>query len=101
MSIPPDAVSDRIPPVAVPQWPGARHADFIEAELRDLDATRRDAMLQAVACAMDHYLAAVPAFGGRRFALESALDEALDDVLRLLPPIAVVRPGTPRHGPRD
>lgn len=95
MSTTADAFAGPIPPVAVPAWPGLRCADLIEAGLRDLDGAQRDVMLRAVACAVDRYLAILP--GRPAQPLEAALEEALDEVLRVLPPMNHARPARAGH----
>ena len=79
------AAAVRVTPVAIPSWPGLRYADLIQSGLRDLDRPGLDAMLHAIAVAMDRYLAVAPC----RVASVAAadLDGALDDVLRLLAPV--------------
>jgi len=77
------AADAAISPVAVPQWPGLRHVDVIERSLRRLGGARREALLDAVAQALDHYLA------GTTQRIGTAcidLDEELDEVLRRLGP---------------
>jgi len=75
-----------IPPVAVPQWPGRRHVDVIEGRLRRLGRARREALLDAVAQALDGYLAGTT----RRLGTACLdLDGELDEVLRRLGPAPV------------
>jgi hypothetical protein len=69
----------------MPAWPGLRCADLIEAALRELDQPERDAVLHALAQVLDRYLAAMP--GCPRPQVAIGLDAALDEVLRLLPPM--------------
>ncbi|HEY0506070.1 MAG TPA: hypothetical protein VGD42_21505 [Lysobacter sp.] len=73
-----------VPPVAVPAWPGPRYADLIQSGLHELDASRLDSILCALARAMDRYLAAMPRGGGH--AADAELDSALDEALHLLTP---------------
>lgn len=92
MSITARSAMERIPAVAIPTWPGPRYADLIQSNLRALAGAEREAMLRAVAGAMDRYLAATP--GRPAPVAEAELDGALDNVLRLLTPAA----GSGQHG---
>jgi len=76
-----NAIDAATSPVAVPQWPGLRHVDVIE------HALRREALLDAVAQALDRYLAGTT----RRIGTACVdLDEELDEVLRRLGPAGAV-----------
>ena len=82
------AADAAVPPVAIPQWPGLRHADLIERSLRLLGGARREALLEAVAHALDRYVAGTT----RRIGTTCIdLDAELDEVLRRLGPPAAVR----------
>jgi hypothetical protein len=72
-----------VTPVAMPRWPGLRHADRIERGLRRLGPARRDALLDAVAQAIDRYVAATAQRIGSGCI---DLEEELDEVLRRLGP---------------
>jgi hypothetical protein len=77
------AADAAISPVAVPQWPGLRHVDVIERSLRRLGGAKREALLDAVAQALDRYLAGTT----QRIGTSCIdLDEELDEVLRRLGP---------------
>ncbi len=85
---PNDADHVPAPPVAMPRWPGPRNADAIERTLRQLRPPCRDALLDALAHALDrHLVAGAQRFGGAR----DELEERLDEVLRRLGPLAVRR----------
>jgi hypothetical protein len=73
------------PPIASPHWPGLRHADLIERSLRRLTPARRDVVLDALAQAIDRYVAATAQRIGSACI---DLDEELDSVLRSLGPTA-------------
>ena len=74
------------PPVAVPRWPGPRHADMIESTLRQLRPACREALLDALAHALDRHLAAgAQRFGGAR----DEVEERLDAVLRRVGPLSM------------
>jgi len=77
------AADAAISPVAVPQWPGLRHVDLIERNLRRLGGARREALLDAVAQALDRYLTGTTQRIGNA-CLD--LDAELDEVLRRLGP---------------
>ena len=77
------AADAALPPVAVPRWPGPRHVDVVERSLRELGGAHREALLDAVAQALDRYLA------GTTLRIGTAcidLDEELDEVIRRLGP---------------
>lgn len=78
-----NAAADAISPVAVPQWPGLRHVDVIERSLRGLSGARREALIDAVAQALDRYLAGTTRRVGSAC---QDLDMELDEVLRRLGP---------------
>jgi len=79
-----NAADAAISPVAVPRWPGVRHVDVIERNLRRLGGARREALLDAVAQALDRYLAGTT----RRIGTACIdLDVELDEVLRRLGPV--------------
>ncbi|MDR0183156.1 hypothetical protein [Lysobacter arvi] len=71
-------------PVAVPRWPGLRHVDAIERDLRRLGPSRRQALLDAVAMTLDSYVAGTAQRIGSGCV---DLDAELDEVLRRLGPI--------------
>lgn len=82
-----NAIDAATSPVAVPQWPGLRHVDVIEHALRRLGGARREALLDAVAQALDRYLAGTT----RRIGTACVdLEEELDEVLRRLGPAGTV-----------
>jgi len=74
-------------PVAVPRWPGLRHVDLIERDLRRLGGAGREALLDAVAQTLDCYLAGTTQRAG---AACIDLDEELDEVLRRLGPMGTI-----------
>ena len=78
-----NAAADAICPVAVPQWPGLRHIDVIERSLRGLSGASREALIDAVAQALDRYLAGTTRRVGSAC---QDLDMELDEVLRRLGP---------------
>ena len=79
-----NAIDAATSPVAVPQWPGLRHVDVVEHALRRLGGARREALLDAVAQALDRYLAGTT----RRIGTACIdLDVELDEVLRRLGPV--------------
>ncbi|WP_206861366.1 hypothetical protein [Lysobacter changpingensis] len=83
------AADAAVTPVAIPQWPGLRHADLIERSLRLLGGARREALLEAVAHALDRYVAGTTQRTGTACI---DLDAELDEVLRRLGPTGAARP---------
>ncbi|MDI9240838.1 hypothetical protein QLQ15_18200 [Lysobacter sp. LF1] len=66
-----------IPAIVIPRWPEPRSADLIDARLRGLDDEQRDALLRAVARAIDEYLATALGVGRSQPTLEAAFEEVL------------------------
>lgn len=84
------------PPIAIPAWPGRRHAHLIESRLRALDGIHRAAVLRAVARALDAHLAVIadPHAGCER--VDAALDDLLKELGAVLMPAAAKAVPAPR-----
>lgn len=65
------------PAIFVPRWPDPRYADLIGARLRGMEGEQREALVRAVARAIDEYLAITLREGRSQPTLEAAFEEVL------------------------